>query len=51
MQVSSFFKILNRKIEKYDRLTQNPFTIPQSITIVWVEDVEDNSSETKDEHP
>lgn len=40
MKVSTFFKILNRKIEKYDRLATNPFTNPQAITLVWVEDVQ-----------
>ncbi|MCQ2754285.1 MAG: hypothetical protein MJ231_04460 [bacterium] len=47
MQISTFFKILNRKIEKYDKLTSNPFEVPQSITLVWVED--DNAYEEKKE--
>ena len=37
MKVSTFFKILNKKIEKYDKLATNPFTTPQPIVIVWVE--------------
>lgn len=49
MEISKFFKILNRKIEKYDKLTSNPFTIPQPITLIWVEDVEkEESQETKE---
>ena len=40
MKISSFFKILNKKIEKYDKMATNPFTIPQAIVLVWVE--EDN---------
>ena len=39
MKVKSFFKLLNRKINKYDKATSNPFgsyTLP--ITLVWVED-------------
>lgn len=39
MKISSFFKILNRKINKYDKFAQNPFTIPQPVVIVWVEEL------------
>lgn len=38
MKISSFFKILNKKIEQYDKIASNPFTIPQPIVLVWVED-------------
>ena len=38
MKISSFFKILNRKIDRYDRLATNPFTDPKKVIIVWVED-------------
>lgn len=38
MKVSTFFKILNRKIAKYDKIATNPFTNPQPIVLVWVED-------------
>ena len=38
MKVSTFFKILNKKIEKYDKMATNPFTQPQPIVIIWVED-------------
>ena len=48
MKMYQFFKILNRKINKYDKLTSNPFTIPQSITLIWVED---NEKEDKDTRP
>ncbi len=42
-----FFKILNRKINKYDKLTSNPFTIPQPITLIWVEDNEKENKDTR----
>lgn len=38
MKISTFFKILNRKIEKYDKMATNPFTAPQPIVLIWVED-------------
>lgn len=46
MKVYNFFKILNKKIEKYDKMASNPFTQPQPIIIVWVEDI---ASENKKE--
>ena len=39
MKLSKFFKILNKKIEKYDKIATNPFkqtNVP--ITLVWIED-------------
>jgi len=44
MKVAKFFKILNKKIEKYDKMATNPFFIPQPIILIWVEDepVEDD---------
>lgn len=41
MKVTTFFKILNRKIEKYDKIASNPFLNPQPIILIWVEDVEE----------
>ena len=38
MKVTSFFKILNRKINKYDKMAQNPFATKQKLIIVWVEE-------------
>ncbi len=39
MKVKSFFRLLNRKINKYDKAATNPFeAIPLSITLVWVEE-------------
>lgn len=40
MKFVKFLKILNKKIEKYDRLTHtNPFKTPlRHYTIVWVEE-------------
>ena len=46
MKVSTFFKILNKKIEKYDKMATNPFTMPQPIVLVWVEeDLENQDGE------
>ncbi len=47
MKIPTFFRFLNNKIEKYNKLASNPFTTPQQITIIWVED----SEEDKDEKP
>ena len=44
MKISTFFKILNRKIEKYEKMSNNPFSVPQPIILIWVEDVETESS-------
>jgi len=41
MTLEAFFKILNKKIEKYEKLTTNPFELPQAITLIWVEETED----------
>ncbi len=42
MKFVKFLKLINKKIDKYNRIVQtNPFTIPRrQYTIVWVEDVE-----------
>ena len=40
MKVSSFFKILNRKINKYDKMATNPFTNLQKVVVIWIEDGE-----------
>jgi hypothetical protein len=37
MKIFAFIKLLNKKINKYDKLTSNPFGTPQPITLVWVE--------------
>jgi hypothetical protein len=47
MNIPTFFKVLNNKIKKYDKIASNPFEIPQSITIVWV----DETITTKDVPP
>lgn len=39
MKIKSFFKLLNKKIKKYDKAVSNPFeptTLP--ITLIWVEE-------------
>ncbi len=44
MKVFSFFKLLNRKIKKYEKYTSNPFCqTRESVTIVWVENPENDS--------
>ena len=50
MKAAAFFKILNKKIEKYDRLYSNPFTRPQPITIIWVQETDEETQPSKDEH-
>ena len=42
MKISTFFNILNKKIEKYDKMASNPFTIPQPVVLIWVEDENKN---------
>ena len=40
MKINKFFKVLNYKINQYDKKYKtNPFSIPREITLVWVEDV------------
>lgn len=39
MKLASFFKLVNRKINKYDKAASNPFeSTPLTITLVWVEE-------------
>ena len=38
MKLSSFFKILNRKIEKYNRMATNPFMEHQPIILIWIDE-------------
>ena len=41
MKLASFFKLVNRKINKYDKAASNPFeSTPLTITLVWVEEDE-----------
>lgn len=37
MKFAKFFKILNKKIEQYDKIASNPFLKPQPIVLIWVE--------------
>jgi hypothetical protein len=37
MKLINFFKILHKKVNKYDSMASNPFKIPQPITLVWVD--------------
>ena len=46
MKVKSFFKLLNRKINKYDKATSNPFEAPPlPIVIVWIDEPKENESQ------
>ena len=49
MKISAFFKILNKKIEKYDKMATNPFLEPQPIVLVWIEEssIDENKSYEK----
>lgn len=42
MKFVKFLKLLNKKVDKYDKLTHtNPFSYPlRNYTIVWVEDTD-----------
>ena len=46
MKVSTFFKVLNNKINKYDNVAVNPFTIPQPIVLIWVEEFCEDDGES-----
>ena len=47
MNIPAFFKILNKKIEKYDKIASNPFLKPQSIVLIWVENIEPQKNNYK----
>lgn len=49
MNIPIFFKFLNKKIEQYDKIASNPFTIPRQITLIWIEDCEISSKKSKEE--
>ena len=38
MNIPSFFKFLNKKIEKYNKIATNPFSSNSSFVVIWVED-------------
>lgn len=41
MRILKFLKLLQNKINKYDRISTNPFgKMPISITLIWVEESE-----------
>ena len=50
MKVSTFFKILNKKIEQYNRLATNPFTQPQPIILIWVDEEKNWPQKQKEDH-
>ena len=44
MNIPTFFKILNKKIEQYDKVAVNPFVQPQPIVLIWVEEEKKDNS-------
>ena len=42
MNIPAFFKFLNRKIEKYNKMATNPFLEPQPFVIIWVDESSKN---------
>ena len=42
MKFANFFKILNKKIEQYDKKYSNYFESSQQIIVIWVEDYMEN---------
>ena len=47
MKVTTFFKILNKKIEEYDKKYSNFYEKPQPIILIWVEDYIDEKKTDK----
>lgn len=46
MKIQAFFKVLNKKIDKYNKTVNNPFckvNIP--VTLIWIEDMPKNNVE------
>ena len=48
MNISEFFKILNKKINTYSDITKNtyytnPFAVNKRVTVSWVEDTKDDN--------
>lgn len=49
MKIKSFFKLLNKKINKYDKAISNPFErAPVVITLIWVENENPQDSKQVD---
>lgn len=46
MKDFQFFKILNSKINKYDKLASNPFE-NKRLVVVWVEEPDENKSQDR----
>ena len=40
MEIINFFKTLNKKINKFDKIVSkaNPFSMPTQITVIWVDE-------------
>ena len=37
MKLVNFFRLLKRKVNKYDYCLPNPFSQPHPVTVIWVE--------------
>ena len=49
MNIPTFFRFLNKKIEKYNKMATNPFTMPQPIVLIWVEETNITENTSQDE--
>ena len=48
MKLKSFFKLVNQKVKKFDKVATNPFaSTPVSITLVWVEEAKIDENKYK----
>lgn len=45
MNIPTFFRFLNKKIEQYDKMATNPFIEPCPFIIIWVEEKEEFNEE------
>ena len=50
MNIPTFFRFLNMKIEKYHKMATNPFLEPQPIVLIWVEDSSTTVDTSQDKH-
>ena len=48
MNVNSFFKILNKKIDMYDKAATNPFVDKKRIIVIWVEEYDEDYPNLKE---
>ncbi len=47
MKIPAFLKLLNQKINKYEKAVANPFmSVHIPVTLIWVEEVHDKKTKT-----